>query len=54
MSRYKDQPKNPRRGVQTAPKHESAFGAIGPIRHIWSAKRHFWSAKRHFKSSKLP
>ena len=23
-----------------APEHESAFGAIGPIRHFWSAERH--------------
>ena len=37
--------KNPRRGVQTAHKHKSAFGAIGPIRHFWSAKRHSKRAK---------
>ena len=35
--------KNPRRGVQTAPKHERVFGAIGPIRHFWSAE---WHSKR--------
>ena len=29
------------------PKHESAFGAIGPI---W----HFWSAERHSKRAKFP
>ena len=23
-----------------APEHESAFGAIGPIQHFWSAERH--------------
>ena len=23
-----------------APEHERVFGAIGPIRHFWSAKRH--------------
>ena len=45
VSRYKDRPKNPRRGVQTAPEHESAFGAIGPIRHFWSAKQHSKRAK---------
>ena len=39
-SRYKDRPKNPRRGVLTAPKHERVFGAIRPIRHFWSAKLH--------------
>ena len=31
MSRYKDQPKNPRREVQTAPEHETAFRATGPM-----------------------
>ena len=40
MFRHKDRPKNPRRGVQKAPEHESAFGAIGPIRDFWSAERH--------------
>ena len=40
MSMYKDWPKNPRRGVQMAPKYESAFGVIEPIRHFWSAVRH--------------
>ena len=39
--------KNPRRGVQTALEHKSAFGAIGTIRH-------FWSAKQHPKSAELP
>ena len=39
-SRYKDRPKNPRRGVLTAPKYERVFGAIRPIRHFWSAKLH--------------
>ena len=47
MSRYKDQSKNPKRRVQMAPEHGSAFGIQEPIRH-------FWSAKRHFKSAKLP
>ena len=47
MSRYKDRPKNPRRGVQTAPKHENTLGAIGPIRH-------FWNVERHFKMAELP
>ena len=37
-SRYKDQPKNPRKGVQTAPEHERVFGAIGPIRHSKGAE----------------
>ena len=44
---YKDWQKNPRRGVQTTPEHESAFGVIGPI---W----HFWSAERHSKRAKFP
>ena len=39
-SRYKDQSKNPRRGVQMALEYESAFRAIGPIRHFWSVERH--------------
>ena len=43
--RYKDWPKNLRRGVQMAPKHESAFGAIRPIRYFWSAKWHFKRAE---------
>ena len=38
MSRYKDQPKNPRRRVQMAPEHGSAFGIQEPIRHFWSAE----------------
>ena len=38
VSRYKDWPKNPRRGVQMAPEHERVFGAIGPIQHFWSAE----------------
>ena len=42
-SRYKDRSKNPRRRVQMAPEHESAFRAIGPIRHFWSAE---WHSKR--------
>ena len=46
-SRYKDWPRNPRRGVQTALEHERVFGAIGPI---W----HFWSAERHSKRAKFP
>ena len=40
MSKYKDQPKNPIRRVQTAPEHESTFGTIGPIRHFWSVEWH--------------
>ena len=40
MSRYRDWPKNPRRGVQMAPEHKRVFGAIRPIWHFWSAKRH--------------
>ena len=35
----KDQPKNPRRGVQTAPEHERVFGVQRAIRHFWSAER---------------
>ena len=42
-SRCKELSKNPRRGVQTAPKHERAFGVQEPIRHFWSAK---WQSKR--------
>ena len=41
---YKD-PKNSRRGVQTTLEHESAFGAIGPIRHFWSIEQHFKRAE---------
>ena len=33
MSRYKDRPKNPRRGVQIALEHKSVFGATGPNFH---------------------
>ena len=40
MSRYRDWPKKPRKGVQMAPEHKRMFGAIRPIRHFWSAKRH--------------
>ena len=40
-------PKNPRRRIQMAPEHGSAFGIQVPIRH-------FWSAERHFKSAELP
>ena len=40
MSRYKDRPKNPRRGVQTAPERERTFGVQRPIWHFWSAERH--------------
>ena len=40
MSRYKDRPKNPRRGVQTAPERERMFGVQRPIWHFWSAERH--------------
>ena len=47
VSRYKDRPKNPRRGVQTTLEHERAFGVQEPIQH-------FWSAERHFKSAKIP
>ena len=46
-SRYKDRLKNPRRIVQMAPKHGSAFGIQEPIRH-------FWSAERNFNSVELP
>jgi len=28
-----------------APEHKIAFGAIGPIRQIWSAKQHSERAK---------
>ena len=45
MSRYKDQPRNPRRRVQMAPEHRSALNLQEPIRHIWSAKRHSKSAE---------
>ena len=48
-SRYKDRSKNPRRGVQMAPKQERVFGVQRPIWHIWSAERHIWSAKKHSK-----
>ena len=40
-------PKNPRRRVQMAPEHGSAFGIQVPIRH-------FWSVEWHFKSAELP
>ena len=53
MSRYKDQPKNPRRGVQTATEHERVFGAIEPIWHFWSSEWHFWSAERHSKRAEF-
>ena len=33
-SRYKDRPKNPRRGVQMAPERESAFGVQRLIKHF--------------------
>ena len=36
----KDWPKNPRRGVQTAPEHERVFGVQRAIQHFWSAERH--------------
>ena len=45
-SRYKDQPKNLGRGVQTAPERERNFGVQ---RSIW----HFWSAKRYSKRAKF-
>ena len=35
--------KNPRKGVQTAPKRKSTFIAIRQIRHFWSAE---WHSKR--------
>ena len=38
-SRYKDWPRNPRRGVQTALEHERVFGAIGPIWHFWNVEQ---------------
>ena len=47
MSRYKDWPKNPRRGVQTALGHERVFG-------VQRAIQHFWSAKWHSKRAKFP
>ena len=47
MSKYKDQPKNPRRKDQMAPKHKSTFGLQEPILH-------FWSAEQHSKSAELP
>ena len=34
MSRYKDWPKNLRKGVQTAPEHERVFEAIRPNFHV--------------------
>ena len=37
--------KNPRKGVQMAPEHESVFGATGPIQHFWSAGWHSKMAK---------
>ena len=40
-SRYKDRPKNPRRGVQTAPIHEKTIGVQRPIWHFWSAEAEF-------------
>ena len=43
VSRYKDRPKNPRRGVQIALEHKSVFGATRPIQHFWSAE---WQSKR--------
>ena len=39
-SRYKDRPKNPRRGVQVAPERERMFGVQRPIKHFWSAEQH--------------
>ena len=42
-SRYKERPKNPRRGVQTAPEHERVFGVQRAIQQFWSAK---WHSKR--------
>ena len=36
-SRYKDRPKNHRRGVQTALEYERVFGVQRAIRHFWSA-----------------
>ena len=45
MSRYKDQPRNPRRRVQMAPEHRSALSLQEPIRHIWSTKQHSKSAE---------
>ena len=47
-SRYKDWLKNPRRGVQMAPKHRRVFGDIRPIRHFWSAEQHSKSAEHMF------
>ena len=43
MSRHKDRPKNPRRGVQIAPERERMFGVQRPIWHFWSAE---WQSKR--------
>ena len=45
MSKYKDQPKNPKKRDQMAPENESVFGLQEPIRHFWSAERHIWSAE---------
>ena len=45
MSRYKDQPINPRRRVQMAPEHRSALSLQEPIWHIWSTKQHSKSAE---------
>ena len=45
MSRYKDRPKNPKRGVQMAPEHERTIGVQRPIRHFWSVERHSKRAK---------
>ena len=40
MSRYKDWPKNPRRGVQMAPEHERTIGVQRSIQHFQSAEWH--------------
>ena len=34
VSRYKDRPKNPKKGLQTAPEHKRVFEAIRPIWHF--------------------
>ena len=52
-ARCKDRSKNPRRGVQTAPEHERAFGVQEPIRHFWIAEQHIWSVEQHSKRAEF-
>ena len=39
--------RKPKKGVQNAPKHESAISTKSTIRHFWSANLHFKSAELH-------